>query len=1064
MRDALIDQTLGRKRTTMLLMVVLVAFGLVARFSISIESNPQIDVPFFTITVLHEGISPEDATQLLVLPLESEISSIEGIDEVHAYGSEGAATVMAEFDVDVDLDQALVDVREAVDKAKVKFPATAEEPIISEQSTSDYAILQINITAKGASERMLYSLAKDLQSQLEPIPLILEAEIRGHREDVLEVTIDSAELAAYELTIGDLMNTLQRNTRLIAAGALDSGEGRITVKVPSVVEDARDLWDLPVKVAGDVVITLKDVAKVARSFKDRSNIARVNGGDTITVNVYKRLTANEIDTANAAKEIVDAWQVTAPKNVNVFYTQDQAPYALRQVRELEGNVLTALVIVMVLVVGSMGFRSGVIVGLSIPVSFLFAIMVVWLMGLTFNFMVLFGMLLGLGMLIDGAIVITEYADRKMIEGHTRNEAYALAAKRMFWPVTASVATTLAAFFPLMFWPGVSGKFMSYLPITVFAVLSGSLLYALCFGPVLGSIFGKAGSLRERTKQHMSVLEHGDPTQLKSITGWYAKLVQVSTRHAWLTVTLTVLVLIGSFLMYNAKQLGMIFFDSDPLFARVTVHARGNLTIDQSSNLVREIETRIVHIPGVKSINSYVSVGYSGMGGFGSRSGAQDIIGTIFVELADQSERELTGEDTLELIRVRTADIVGLVVEVNPMEQGPPVGKPVQLEFSSSYRELIPPIVAAVRQFIDSEVTGLRDVEDTRPIPGVQWKIAVDRAQAALFNADASLVGMAVQLVTNGIFMGEYRPNDVDEAVDIRVRYPPSQRGLDRLDEMRIPTTQGLVPMSNFVQREPVDNVPQIQRRDRKHVFEILANVEQGILADAKVREIAAWLATQRFDPRVDIRFRGANEEQQNSIRFVIQAFLFALCLMFVLLVTQFNSLYQSFLILFSVIMSTAGVLLGLVITNQPFSAILTGIGVVALAGIVVNNNIVLIDTYNQLRKDHPELDYLALIVRTGAQRFRPVMLTTFTTVMGLLPLASNISMDFMNGEVIVNSTVSSFWVPLAQAIVFGLTFATLLTLVCTPAMLAFPHQFKNLGRRITVRLRAKSMRKYASAT
>ncbi|MYD44368.1 MAG: efflux RND transporter permease subunit [Gammaproteobacteria bacterium] len=1056
MRDALIDQTLGRKRTTMLLMVVLVAFGLVARFSISIEANPQIDVPVFVISVVHEGISPEDATQLLILPLESELSSIEGIDEIHAYGSEGAATVMAEFDVDANLNEALLDVREAVDRAKVKFPATAEEPIVSEQSTSDFPILQINITAKGASERMLYSLAKDLQSQLEPIPLILEAEIRGNREDLLEITIDPSELDAYEITLDQLMGTLQRNTRLIPAGSLESGEGRISVKIPSVIEEAQDLWELPVKVDGDVVVTLKDVAKVARAFKDRDNIARVNGVDSITLNIYKRLTANEIDTANAAKAVVDEWRVTAPKQVNVFYSQDQAPYALRQVRELEGNVLTALVIVMVLVVGSMGLRSGIIVGAAIPVSFLFSLIIVWLMGLTFNFMVLFGMLLGLGMLIDGAIVITEYADRKMVEGHSRDEAYALAAKRMFWPVTASVATTLAAFFPLMFWPGVSGKFMSYLPITVFAVLSGSLLYALCFGPVLGSIFGKAGTLTERSKERMYVLEYSDPTKLKSITGWYARLVRISTKYAWLTVALTVFALVVSFAMYNAKQLGMIFFDSDPTFARVLIHARGNLTIEQSSDLVREIESRIVHVPGVESMNSYSNVGYVGF--FGPSTTAQDVIGTIFVELADQAERKLTGSETLEVIRERTADVVGVVIEVNEMEQGPPVGKPVQLEFSSSYRELIPPVLNVVRAYIDTEMNGLRDVEDSRAIRGVQWKIAVDRAQAAIFNADVTLVGMAVQLVTNGIFMGEYRPDDVDEAVDIRVRYPAEKRGLNRLDEMRIPTSQGLVPMSNFVRREPVDNVPQIQRRDRKHVFEIQANVEEGVLADAKVRELSAWLATQQFDPRVDIRFRGANEEQQNSIAFVIQAFLFALCLMFVLLVTQFNSLYQSFLILFSVVMSTAGVLLGLVITNEPFSAILTGIGIVALAGIVVNNNIVLIDTYNQLRRDHPELDYLSLIVRTGAQRFRPVMLTTCTTVMGLLPLATNISMDFVNGEVIVNSTVSSFWVPLAQAIVFGLTFATLLTLVCTPAMLAFPHQFKNLGRLIAARWRARSAR------
>lgn len=1062
MRDLLIDRTLGRKRTTLLLMFVVVLFGLIGRVSIPIESSPRIDVPFFVVTVIHEGISPEDAIQLLVLPLETELASVEGIEEVQSFGSEGAATVFVEFDVEVDLDNALLDVREAVDRAKVKFPSTAEEPIVSEQSTSSFSILQINITGKDAPERMLALLAQDLKARVETIPSVLEADIRGDREELLEVIIDPSDLAAYQITIDQLMVTLQRNTRLIPAGALSSGDGRISIKVPSVIEEARDLWDLPVKVDGDIAITLKDVASIARTFKDRDNFARVNGNKTMAVYVYKRANGNEIDTANAVKALVEEWRDSTPKYVDVFYSQDQAPYALRQVRELEGNVLTALVIVMVLIVGSMGFRSGVIVGLAIPVSFLFAIGIVWVMGLTFNFMVLFGMLLGLGMLIDGAIVITEYADRKMIEGHTRNEAYALAAKRMFWPVTASVATTLAAFLPLMFWPGVSGKFMSYLPITVFAVLSGSLLYALFFGPVLGAVFGKAGSLTQAAKTRMRILESEDPTQLRSFTGLYSRLVRVSTRHAWATVMLTVLALITSFVAYNSKQLGMIFFESDPQFAQVLIHARGNLSIDQTSEIVGEVEERLLHVPGIQSINSVATVAAGGF--FGSQDASQDVVGSIFVELMDQAERELSGEATLEVVRNRVKDLVGIVVEVRPLEEGPPVGKPVQIEFSSDYRELMPPVVAAVREHIEENVAGLRDIEDSRPIPGVQWRIAVDRARAAIFNADVTLVGMAVQLVTNGIFMGEYRPDDVDDAVDIRVRYPNESRGLDALDDMRIPTSQGLVPMSNFVKREPIDSIENITRRDRKHVFEILADVEPGVLADAKVREIGAWLAEQQFDPRVAIRFRGANEEQQESIAFVIQAFVFALCLMFVLLVTQFNSIYQSFLILFSVVMSTAGVLLGLVITNRPFSAILTGIGIVALAGIVVNNNIVLIDTYNQLRRDRPELDYLDLIVRTGAQRFRPVLLTTITTVMGLLPLSSNISMDFVNGEIIVGSTVSSFWVPLAQAIVFGLTFATVLTLVCTPAMLAFPHQFKNLGHAIAIRWRARRMRNVDSLT
>ena len=397
-------------------------------------------------------------------------------------------------------------------------------------------------------------------------------------------------------------------------------------------------------------------------------------------------------------------------------------------------------------------------------------------------------------------------------------------------------------------------------------------------------------------------------------------------------------------------------------------------------------------------------------------------------------------EILEEVRTRTADLAGIGVDVQELEDGPPVGKPVQIQFSAGDKALLGPVVARVRDYLDNEVDGLRDIEDTRSLPGVEWKLNVDRAQAALYNADVSLVGVAVQLVTNGVWVGEYRPDTADDAVDIRVRYPSSARGLSALDELKISTPRGLVPISNFVQREAVPNLDSIERIDGRVVMFIRANVAPGVLADDKVGEIQAWLERTELDPRVDIAFRGANEEQAESIAFIIVALVMSLLLMFVLLVTQFNSLYQAALILVAVIMSTAGVLIGLLVTGSPFSAILTGVGVVALAGIVVNNNIVLIDTYNHIRERHPELSPVDVIIRTGAQRFRPVLLTTVTTVCGLLPLASHLSIDFINRTIIYGGQMAGFWVPLAQAIVSGLTFATLLTLVATPAMLALPHQ------------------------
>ena len=800
-----------------------------------------------------------------------------------------------------------------------------------------------------------------------------------------------------------------------------------------------------------------DLATVRRTFKDRTGYARVNGNRTITLDVTKRSNANLIDNNDAIRAIVSDFEQELPNKVSVFFTQDQAPFAQSQVSELEGNILTALALVMVVVVAAMGLRSGVIVGLGIPVSFLFALIFIAQLDFTFNFMVMFGMLLGLGMLIDGAIVVTEYADRKMIEGFDKRSAYAMAAKRMFWPVTASVATTLAAFLPLMFWPGVPGKFMSFLPITVFTVLAGSLLYALVFGPALGALFGKAGTRDAKSQYTLEQLENGDPTRLNSLTGWYAKLLSLASRYAVVTLAITVGTLYASFWAYGQYGKGQTFFsDSDPQFAVATVRARGNLSPDETRDLVMDVEEQALSIPGIAGINTY-----SFLSGRDLR-GSTDEVGKVFFEMTEQAERELTGYEILEEFRNRVQSIPGITVDVQEMEMGPPVGKPIQIEFASHRKDLMEPALALVRDFMENEVDGLRDIDDTRSSPGIEWELTVDRAQAALYGADVTQVGIAVQLVTNGAKVGEYRPDDADDAVDIRVRYPDHYRGIAALDDLRIGTRDGFVPISNFVTREAAPKVDTIQRIGGTPVKRLRAAVAPGVLADAKVKEIQAFLDEQEFHPDLEVTFRGANEEQEESNAFVAQAFGFSMLLMFVLLVTQFNSFYQAILILFAVVLSTAGVLIGLLITGNPFSSVLTGVGIVALAGIVVNNNIVLIDTYNHLRREHPELDYINLIVRTGAQRLRPVMLTTATTVLGLLPLASNISIDLLAREIRFASSMSMFWEPLSQAIVSGLSFATLLTLVATPAMLALPHQIKNLARRVRAGMR-KRIRKQPSA-
>ena len=1045
-----IDAAISRSRTTLMMMSMVVFCGLLARAALPIANDPYIVLPYFYIGIVHEGISPEDGERLLIQPVEVELRKVEGIKEVSAVASEGYVSLGVEFEPEVDLNIALLDTREAVDRAKSEIPTTAEEPFVEELNLDDFPLLQINLLSEGASERQMYDAALFLRDAIETVPSVLSADMRGVREEVLEVLIDPEALEAYRISSEALADTLRRNNRLIPAGSLDTGGGRFAVKVPSVVETAADVMNLPVRVSGDTVVTLGDVAEIRRGFKDRTSYARFNGQTAMFIEVKKRPDANVIKTSDAVLVIVEEMAEQLPSSIRIQPSLITSEFAEVQVTELQGNIMTALALVMVIVVAAMGFRSGLIVGLGIPVSLLFSVIVIYLLGYTFNFMVMFGMLLGLGMLIDGAIVVTEYADRRMSEGADHKAAYAEAVKRMFWPVTASTATTLAAFLPLMFWPGIPGQFMSYLPVTVFTVLSGSLLYALLFGPVLGTIFGQPSAHPTGSAAIRDESENGDPNRLVGFPGLYARAMREVCAQPAATLGAIAVLLISIFWSYSHYGKGTIFFnDTDPQFLTVSVSGRGNFSAQEVDELVRSVERRVFNVPGIRSMNTQTLLPGSSDGGPGA---VADRIGVMFIELTPESDRSDSGFDIIRHIRERTFDMPGLRVEVQPVEQGPSIGKPIQIELRSRDRELLKPVMAEVRAYMETRPY-LIDIDDTRPLPSIEWRMKVDRAQAALYGADVTTSGIALQLVTSGVEVAEYRPAGADDAVAIRARYPSEHRGIKAMESIRVSTNQGMVPLSNFVSVEPAQGVDTLRRINGSPIERIRAQVVEGVLPDDAVADLKGWLDGQDFDSRVDIQFRGANEEQAESIAFVSVAFLLSLLLMFVLLVTQFNSFYQSVLILLAVIMSTAGVLVGLMLTERPFSAILTGIGIVSLAGIVVNNNIVLIDTFNFVRQRHPELPINSVIIRATAQRLRPVMLTTATTVFGLLPVALGMSVDLINRNINAGGQMAIFWEPLSQAIVFGLSFAAMLTLVATPALLALPSYLRERWHGSAVRNR-----------
>ncbi|HEY9549744.1 MAG TPA: efflux RND transporter permease subunit, partial [Kiloniellaceae bacterium] len=920
--NAIIDAALSHSRTVILTLVLILVAGTVAYQAIPKEDSPDVNIPMLYVNVVHEGISPEDAERLIIKPLEKELRAIEGVKEMSATAHLGGANVVLEFDAGFDADQALLDVREKVDLAKAELPEDAEEPTVHEINLSLFPVLTVSLSGT-APERTLLRIARDLQDRIEGIASVLEADIIGDRDELLEIVIDPLALESYNLSAGDILEMVAKSNLVVAAGALDTGQGRFAVKVPGLFETMADIVNLPVKVNGDAVVRFRDVASLRRTFKDSDGFSRINGQPSLALEVSKRTGENIIETIESVRSVVEAQRANWPATVTVAYSQDKSTDIRNSLLDLQNNVLSAILLVMIVVVGALGFRSACLVGIAIPGSFLAGILVLAMGGLTVNIVVLFGLILAVGMLVDGAIVVTEYADRKMIEGLPRKQAYGLAGKRMAWPIIASTATTLAAFLPLLFWPGVVGEFMKYLPITLIATLTASLVMALVFVPTLGSIFGAPGGTADAaTMKAVAAGESGDLGAIKGWTGRYLAVLGFALRHPAKIVIAAVLVLVAVVVAYGSLGRGVEFFpDVEPNNAVVQVHARGNLAVEERDALLRQVEAVVLAIQ--RERGEFHAITAESMASSGQRGGdeAEDLIGKITLEFTDWFLRRPANEILAE-IRERSAIFAGVLVEARKEEAGPPVGKPVQIEVSASDPALLEPAAQRIAGAMEG-MGGFIDMEDGTQIPGIEWELAVDRAQAAKFGADISLIGSYVRMITNGMKIGEYRPDDSSEEIDIVVRLPVQYRTVGQLDDIRIQTTAGLVPIANFVDRVPKQKIGLLRRTDGNRAVTVKADVSPGLLVDDKVREIRAWLATQEFHPSIAIEFKGEDEEQKAASDFLGKAFAVALFLMAIILVTQFNSFYSALLILSAVIMSTVGVMIGLLVTGQPFGIVMS---------------------------------------------------------------------------------------------------------------------------------------------
>ncbi|WP_323784715.1 efflux RND transporter permease subunit [Thalassovita sp.] len=1141
----IVDWAAQRARMVMAFILLSLLAGGFAYFSLPKEGEPDIEIPALFVSVPFPGISAEDSETLLVKPMETELAGLDGLKTMSSTASEGYAGVALEFEFGWDKTKVMADVRDAMSTAEGQFPSGFDSYSVNEINFSEFPILIVNLTGD-VPERTMYRVAKELQDQLESLDAVLEAGIAGNRDEMVEVVIDPLRLESYNVTAQELISVVTNNNMLVAAGEVETDQGTFSVKIPSSFDEPRDIYSLPVKINGQRVVTLGDLAEIRLTFEDRKGTAQFNGVPTVALQIVKRKGFNLLDTIEAVKDELDTarenWPDDLKSAVRLGTSNDQGRVVGSMVSQLEGSVLTAIALVMIVVLASLGSRAALLVGFAIPTSFLLCFLLLAAMGVTISNIVMFGLILAVGMLVDGAIVVVEYADKRINEGVGPMHAYVEAAKRMFWPVVSSTATTLCAFLPMLFWPGVPGEFMGMLPVTLIFVLSASLVVALIYLPVMGGVSGRlsrqfhniseflkrllpwwiaraalvppsmlmmfVGAMQVLNPNYLFQLGDAGRTSLavggaifilgafaasvtlqaaeiqwrrrkvkagrrRTLFGWAIKAIVGNPVMPLIAVAVVGFLVMSVFSYFGEHNKGTEFFvDSEPEQAIVYVRARGNLSVTEKDHLVQQAEEIVLAHPGV--LNAF---SFAGEGGLNSNTGGArppvDTIGQIQLETIpweDRSDRpDLDGDIVLAELTKQLEQIPGIKVEILAQARGPASAKPVHLRLmGDNWDDLIAATNIARTKFEATE--GLELIEDTLPLPGIDWQINVDVEKAGRYGANVATVGAMVQLVTRGILLDTMRVDSSDEEIEIRVRLPESDRVLSTLDTLKVRTADGLVPLANFISRQPVPKLATISRVDQKRYFDVKAGITSGqtktilqedgkeivtpITANERIEELTKWLQTTPLPAGVEWEWTGDQDDQAESQAFLGQAFGAALALMFIILLAQFNSFYNSALVLLAVVLSTTGVLIGMLVMDQSFSVIMTGTGIVALAGIVVNNNIVLIDTYQEYSAYMPRIE---AIIRTAEDRIRPVLLTTVTTMAGLAPMMFGLSLDFIQGGYSIDSPTALWWKQLATAVVFGLGIATVLTLIFTPAMLAIRIWFTTYLRWIARALAALSL-------
>jgi multidrug efflux pump len=1008
--------------------LVLVVAGSVSYVNLPREGTPDITIPYVFITAFYEGTAPEEMEKLVTIPIEKQLNDVDGVKEIRSTSAENVASIVVEFIAGEDIEQAKRRTKDKVDLAKPDLPPDLDEPVVDAFNfSSDSPVYVFTLSGTPDLDR-LKNLAEDLQDQIERLNGIKSADVAGVREREIRVEIDLPRLIAYRIPLGLVMNRIAEENVTVSAGNIEVAGDKFQVRIPGEFQMANELREVLLAERGGRPIYLTDVATIEDTFKDLSTISRINAEPCVSINVKKRAGINAVALIEQVKAVLDG--AGLPPDVKLTEVMDESEYIDSMIKELENNVISGFILVVVVLLVFLGLRNAIFVGLAIPFSMLTAFLLMAVRGTTLNMIVLFSLVLAVGMLVDNAIVIVENIYRLRTMGLTRKEAARQGAAEVAWPVITSTLTTIVAFWPLLFWPDIMGQFMGFLPRTLMIVLVASLFVAMVINPAICSVFINARPKDADEKPHRFVLG-------------YERFLRAALKHRVPVLLLGFAFLVLTVQIYGRFGKGVeLFPEVDPRNATLDVKFPQGTSIERTDEALRAIEEKIARHPDVKFY--LATVGVSSAMSFGGSS-AETHQGNVYVEFHDAAERLTNSLALVDAIRADVGVIPGAEVKVEKQEDGPPTGAPIAIEISGEDFDVLEQIAADVVRAIET-VPGLVDLQSDmeKALPEIQF--IVDRHRAALLGLGTAEIGQFLRMAIYGIESSRFRA-DEDE-YDITLRLPESQRNtMNLLDQVFIPTPAGAaVPLSSLGRIEYVGGRGAIQRKLQKRVVTVTGNnQERGV--DKILVDVQARIADLRLPRGYSIEYTGDTEEMRESGAFLLRAFGVASGLILVVLVIQFNSAVLPLVIFLSIILSMIGVMWGLLLCGMRFGVIMTGVGVISLAGIVVNNSIVLIDCIRQQRE--AGLGVTEAVVSAGRLRLRPVLLTATTTILGLLPMAIGFSLDVRSWppRIIAGAESSAWWAPMAVAVIFGLGVATVLTLVLVPAMYSLVEGFANAMRK-----------------